>query len=276
MPCGIVRKLEQWVRDMPTSERKTFKAKEVVADIKGGLDDIALMRKYGISAFTLQKLLNKLVKTGHLNSAALDRRTHMYEKTVDLGFKCPACGILQLTDFDECPACGVVVSQYHLVSNLVKERKQQKVRLSPKAPDPEREDIPLNPPASRPLGEWLILATKRGNIKEVERILAAGADVNFRGTWGMTPLIWAASKGHVKIVELLVSGGADVNMRANNQSTALMWASFSGHRDVVRHLLGGGADVDAKSNSGATALMAATERGHHETVRLLRDHGAKA
>lgn len=262
---------------MPNAERKKFKAKEVVADITAGLDDLALMRKYGISAFTLQKLLNKLVKTGHLEPAALDRRTHMFEKTVDLGFKCPACGILQLTEFDECPACGVVVSQYHLVSKLVKERKQQTLRSVPKPAAPAKAAVapPKPPPPSRPLGEWLILAAKRGNITEVERILSAGAATDFRGMWGMTPLIWAASKGHVKVVELLLARGADANAAANNQSTALMWACFAGHSEVARLLLSNGADANAKSNSGATPLVAATERGHHDTVRLLLAYGAK-
>lgn len=260
---------------MPTTERKKFKAKEVITDIRAGLDDLALMRKYGISAFTLQMLLNKLVKTGYLEPEALDRRSHMLEKTVDLGFKCPACGILQLTEFDECPACGVIVSQYHLVSKLVKEKKQQKLREVPKPAVEEKAAAPANPPTPPRLGDWLILAAKRGNIREVERILDSGADSDFRGMWGMTPLIWAASKGHTKIAELLLSRGADVNARANNQSTALMWACFSGHDDMVRLLLEKGAEVQAKSNSGATPLVAAAERGHQETVRLLLAHGAK-
>ncbi len=260
---------------MPTTERKKFKAKEVVTDIRAGLDDLALMRKYGISAFTLQKLLNKLVKTGYLESSALDRRAHMLEKTVDLGFKCPACGILQLTEFDECPACGVIVSQYHLVSKLVKEKRQEKIRQAPKPVVQEKVAAPSNPPTSQPLGEWLILAAKRGNVKEVERILSAGADADYRGMWGMTPLIWTASKGHNKVAELLLARGADVNVKANNQSTALMWACFSGHDDMVRLLLEKGAEVHAKSSSGATPLVAATERGHRETVRLLLEYGAK-
>lgn len=260
---------------MPIAERTKFKAKEVVADIAAGLDDLALMRKYGISASTLQKLLNKLVRTGHLESSALDRRTHMFEKTVDLGFKCPACGILQLSEFDECPACGVIVSQFHHVSKLVKEKKKQNPQPVSTPAVSEKVASPSEPTISRPMGEWLILAAKRGNIKEVERILDAGAETDFRGMWGMTALIWAASKGRAKLVDLLLARGADVNARANNQSTALMWACFAGHREVAELLLSKGAEVDAKSNSGATPLVAATERGHHDTVRLLVAYGAK-
>ncbi|MEW6349550.1 MAG: hypothetical protein AB1646_10850 [Thermodesulfobacteriota bacterium] len=49
-------------------------ADEAVRDIRGGLDDVELMRKYGLSATKVESLFVKLVKAGVLSEAELEGR----------------------------------------------------------------------------------------------------------------------------------------------------------------------------------------------------------
>ena len=83
------------------------------------------------------------------------------------------------------------------------------------------------------------------------------------------------------IVDRLLAAGIDVNARYANDLTVLMWAS--GHADdasdadgvaLVRDLLDRGARVDDADDRGRTALMIAAERGHAEVAKLLLAHGA--
>jgi ankyrin repeat protein len=47
-----------------------------------------------------------------------------------------------------------------------------------------------------------------GNQKLIELVIAAGADVNLKGSDGKTALQLAKEKGHIEIVELLQKYGA--------------------------------------------------------------------
>ncbi|MGO9569718.1 MAG: hypothetical protein ACLP5H_19475 [Desulfomonilaceae bacterium] len=84
-------------------------AKEILADIRAGMDDAALMGKYDLSAQGLQSALTKLVAAGVMKQAELDDRGISQEQTVNLPWKCPACGKPQPKEFEECPQCGVIV-----------------------------------------------------------------------------------------------------------------------------------------------------------------------
>jgi ankyrin repeat protein len=60
-----------------------------------------------------------------------------------------------------------------------------------------------------------------GNVVEVERLIAWGANVNGFIAWkggrrGVTPLHGATENGHVDGVERLIAAGADVNAASND------------------------------------------------------------
>jgi uncharacterized protein len=74
-----------------------------------------------------------------------------------------------------------------------------------------------------------IQASKDGNMKAVQTLLAKGADVNAKYD-GWTALMWAAFNGHTEIVKVLLEKGADVNTKETpNGVTALMDAVLEGH-----------------------------------------------
>lgn len=89
-------------------------------------------------------------------------------------------------------------------------------------------------------------ASKNGNLDEVNRLIAAGADVNTKDDDGTTPLHWAY-RSTVSIIEALVAAGADVNAKENKGRTSLHWASGApGGESIVEALLIAGSDVNAK------------------------------
>jgi ankyrin repeat protein len=117
-------------------------------------------------------------------------------------------------------------------------------------------------------------AAINGDLADVKRHLAQGADVNAKATGG-TPLHYAASRGHKDIVEYLVSKGADVNAGNENGRRPLHYAAENGHGDVIEYLVSNGADVNGKDNNGHTPLYFAAIMKHEDTVDLLKKLGAK-
>lgn len=94
----------------------------------------------------------------------------------------------------------------------------------------------------------LHMAAEKGDIKEMERLIAEGANVNAKGFkpfLGTKPLLhWAASDGNKEVAELLISKGADVNAKDGNGLTPLGFAAVRGHKDIARLLIEKGADVN--------------------------------
>ena len=87
--------------------KRKINAHDVLADIRAGAGDFALMEKYNLSAKGLQSLFTKLAETGLIDSSKLlDQRIPESEMTVDLVSRCPSCGYVQEKMFITCPKCG--------------------------------------------------------------------------------------------------------------------------------------------------------------------------
>lgn len=83
----------------------------------------------------------------------------------------------------------------------------------------------------------LIEAAFRGDLKEVERLIAQGVSVEVKNNFQMTPLIWAAKQGHDGVCKLLIQKKASVVARDIIGQTPLIWAVRSEHEAVCRLLL---------------------------------------
>lgn len=136
----------------------------------------------------------------------------------------------------------------------------------------------------------LFAAVRSGNVTEVERCLAAGANINSREvvptkprlddhsgkkeTLGDTPLMIAAQSGHLDIVKLLLARGADVNASGEAGYTPLMGALVCRQPEIALFLLEKGANPNRINGNGDTAIIFASNAGYPDVVAGLLDHGA--
>jgi ankyrin repeat protein len=97
-------------------------------------------------------------------------------------------------------------------------------------------------------------------------LIASGAEVNFHGPLGITPLILAASNGSRRTAEVLLDHGADVSTPDGHRETALSQATAHNHGDIVRLLL-----IHLPVPSIAT-MNAVAMRGDLEALGLIVRH----
>jgi hypothetical protein len=121
----------------------------------------------------------------------------------------------------------------------------------------------LSPDEQNELNGRLIDVAQNGITKEVQRLLADGANVYGNDDW---VLRWAAKDGHTEAVKILLEAGADVRAL---DDYPLRYAALHGHTEIVKVLLAAGANVHAH---GDGALFMAACRGHTETLRVLSNH----
>jgi ankyrin repeat protein len=126
------------------------------------------------------------------------------------------------------------------------------------------------------MDQQLFDAATENNLRDVRRLLRAGADIETKDSdnFGFTPLHAACFHGHVQVFNELLEHGADVEANANRGFTPLQFASCEGHMQVLKALLSVGADVNATTEFGSTALTGASNRGHVQVVMELVKHGA--
>jgi hypothetical protein len=139
--------------------------------------------------------------------------------------------------------------------------------------------------------ELLIGAVKKGDLKEVGKLIDDGADVN-KVSSGVTPLYWAVFKNKPEIVRYLLDKGADINKAVvyKNKPTSnpIHVAVIDGNAEIVKLLIERGADINAYNIQGKTALEIAEEKNvvdprkrtsersiYAPIVKLLKDAQAK-
>ncbi|GEM_PF-1077188 len=263
--------------------KRKLRVTEVLTDIRAGMDDFALMRKYDLSTHLLQSLFEKLLEAGVLERAEFTRREAIVE------------GSGGRPDTKE--------EQTEAKEGAVREEEADKITLM-------FETMEGNAPAhigsveasnGTRFGKGKELFTKPyvvfaagalGTLLIVVAVMAmlwysgqfpqtaisgqgGGFDVNASDQDGVTVLMRASLHGRMGEVKLLLDRGADVNAKDKDAETALMAACFYGHTNVVKLLLNRGADVNATSRSGWTALKFALARGNRQVADILLMSGAR-
>jgi ankyrin repeat protein len=120
----------------------------------------------------------------------------------------------------------------------------------------------------------LIIAAKNGQIKKVKELINAGTDLNRKGKYNRTALMWAIYYGHTEIAELLIKKGANLDLQDEGNNTTLISAAYKGHTEIVELLINRKAKLDLQDNNGNTALMWAACEGNKKMVELLIKKGA--
>ena len=121
-------------------------------------------------------------------------------------------------------------------------------------------------------------AARRGDLAAVDKLLAAGAQVDAMDG-GASPLYLAAEGGHGKVVARLLAAGGDPRRQASgpfgSTGTAIHAAARNGYFDVVRLLLEAGVDPNLPDDGVGPPLHAALRSGHAAVAQLLTSFGAR-
>jgi predicted RNA-binding Zn-ribbon protein involved in translation (DUF1610 family) len=86
--------------------KKKIKARELLSDIRAGVDDAGLMEKYDISARGVLQALNRLIAEGLMSPSELVERRSLAKTVYMAVFNCPACGNVHFEKVEKCPRCG--------------------------------------------------------------------------------------------------------------------------------------------------------------------------
>ena len=108
-------------------------------------------------------------------------------------------------------------------------------------------------------------------------LLKGGADANFRGKYGVTPLMRAAEYNNPDVIYVLIKADAKVNDHDDiYKTTPLMSAHMTSHPEIITLLIKAGASVNEKDTEGKTPLIYAAEWSLvlPETITRLLEGGA--
>ena len=122
----------------------------------------------------------------------------------------------------------------------------------------------------------MLTASEAGHVDVVAALVAAGASVETRDSYGRTPLYAAAVAGRLEVVTFLTNkAGADVGALDNERRTPF-WACCAVRNMLVARVLfeTGQCDINAVSTAGESALAFAEAHGHHEVAAFLALQGA--
>jgi hypothetical protein len=105
---------------MNASKKRKISTRQFLSDMRSGMDDSELKRKYGLSDTALQSIYRKLVAGGSLKEEEIQMRLvsradsaqSLQSELMAPEWKCPACNATQSAEPLECPVCGVVVSKF--------------------------------------------------------------------------------------------------------------------------------------------------------------------
>lgn len=129
----------------------------------------------------------------------------------------------------------------------------------------------------------LTVAAHAGLATVVERLIARGADVQWKNVMGLSPLIMAIDGGNPAIAKMLISAGCAVDDSDNVVGlTALHLATFLADDDTIELILKKldleperkRQCINLRTKFGLTCLHRAVANGHLSTVRILLAHGA--
>jgi len=128
--------------------------------------------------------------------------------------------------------------------------------------------------ARAPFGDTALMSAV-DDIDILKVLIDAGADVNARNEFGVTPIMYAAVRyDSQEAIPLLVRAGADVNAADRDGRTALMFAAVDGREDLVRALLDAGADPTARDSENMSVWAFAAQSEDEEVIRMIEAAGA--
>jgi hypothetical protein len=138
--------------------------------------------------------------------------------------------------------------------------------------EPRWYESPSEEPRCYELQGRLDAAARAGDVAEIKKAVAEGANVNGGSYQSFSALTSASLRGHNDAVKLLLELGADVNRVEGVGSTALKSAVSSGHLETAAILLNAEANVCEKTE--ISALEISRQSSKPDLEQLLIQRGA--
>lgn len=118
-------------------------------------------------------------------------------------------------------------------------------------------------------------AAHQGDLQQIRKLLASGADPNARDPFGRTAVHVATFAKQREVLRALAQAGAHLELLENDRYDAVTIAAVADDEETLRLLLSLGASAKlTTSRYEGTALIAAAHLGHDGVVRALIAAGA--
>ena len=124
------------------------------------------------------------------------------------------------------------------------------------------------------MDEELLGVIRDNNLLRFRELLDRGANINYQGRYGSTPLILATLKNNLTMATELLDRGADPNQQDKNGQSVLTLGIYSNRPEIIKELLDRGANPNHQDKYGATPLMMALDRDDLEIIKELLNYGA--
>ncbi len=210
----------------PPAAKPKLDLKQVAEDIKLGVEDAEIMKKYSVSPDGLEKLFNKLLEAGLMSEE------QFYER------------ILQ-AETDLVDVADEALAPPTKPAPAAKSRQEKKERhLILAAKDGKLDKVVMHLDGGAAVNGHddfgdtaLLVAADAGHYEVVKLLLDKGADVNLPDAAGDTPLMLAAKRRKDDVVKLLINRGADVNTANKQGDTALSLAKGKKFKEIEEMLI---------------------------------------
>jgi len=121
----------------------------------------------------------------------------------------------------------------------------------------------------------MVAAASRGYLREVDAEIGGGADVNYVGTDGISPLLWVLGSRNLKGLEHLVKRGANPNYTDQRRMESAMSLTAGGNwLEALELLLKYGGDPNLPGPMQDPPLFIAAVQSRKENIDLLLKYGA--
>ena len=117
-------------------------------------------------------------------------------------------------------------------------------------------------------------AVCKGEVSEINSLVHSGADVNYRGKGGISPLIWAMSCHNYQGMQALLKAGANPNQPMENDQGPVWLAAGGSDPKILPILLKYGGNPSDVHHGRSSALENAINYNRTANMKLLVQHGA--